>query len=106
MHPEKLTDVMASYKSLIEKLKPIEEIGKAQAPDEISADEAIRLSEKLLEALDDFDDDLSKELAIKLAGYPFRITQRDRLKEAIAFIEDFMYDDAAEIIREIVPAIE
>ena len=58
------------------------------------------------QALDDFDDELSLELAKKLLGYPFRITQRDKLNEAIALIEDFMYDEAADIIRDIEPTIE
>ncbi len=97
---------LSSYAALIEKLKPLEELGEVNAAGEISADEARETADKLLEALDDFNDDLSKELAKKLSGYPFRMTQRDRLKEAAAFIEDFLYDEAAEIIREIYPSIE
>ena len=34
------------------------------------------------------------------------MTQADRLKEAIGLIEDFVYEEAADIIREIMPAIE
>ena len=94
------------YEELTEKLSPIGDMGQLKAADEISADEARQTADKLLAALDDFDDELSKELAVKLSGYPFRITQAGRLKEAIAFIDDFMYDEAAEIINEIVPAIE
>ena len=40
------------------------------------------------------------------SGYPFRMTQADKLREAVALIEDFMYEEAAEIIRQIAPAIE
>ena len=32
--------------------------------------------------MDDFDDDEAKKLVKKLSGYPFRMTQADRLKEA------------------------
>ena len=77
-----------------------------RAADEISADVAKDTADKLLVALDDFDDELSKELAKKLSGYPFRITQKEKLKEAIAYIEDFMYDEAIDVIREIYSAIE
>ena len=59
-----------------------------------------------MEALDDFDDDLSAELVAKLGGYPFRITQRQKLKKAADLISDFMYDEAAELIKEIIPSIE
>ena len=42
----------------------------------------------------------------KLSGYPFRITQKEKLKEAIGFVDDFLYDEAAEIIKEIYETIE
>lgn len=103
---QKTDPTMAAYAELIEKLSPIEDLGDVRAADEISADVAKETADKLLEALDDFDDGLSKQLIIKLSGYPFRTTQKDKLKEATAFVEDFMYDEAADIIREIVPAIE
>lgn len=94
------------YDELIERLSPINDVGDARAADEISADEALKVAEKLLEALDDFDDDEAKKLAVRLSGYPFRMTQADRLKEAIGFIDDFMYDEASEIISQIIPEIE
>ena len=103
---ELTTPIMADYAALIEKLRPIGEMGDVRAADEISADEAKEIAEKLLEALDDFDDNTAKRLAKKLSGYPFRMTQADRLKEAIGLIEDFVYEEAADIIREIIPAIE
>lgn len=95
-----------SYRSLIDRLKPIEELGEVRAVDEISGEVAKQTADKLLEALDDFDDDLSKELAGKLSGYPFRLTQKEMLKKASAYIDDFMYDEAAEIVKEIYAAIE
>ena len=97
---------VSDYDALVEKLSPFAAMEEVHAADEISAEVAKETVDKLLEALDDFDDELSKELAVKLSGYPFRITQRDRLKEAIALIEDFSYDEAAEIIKEITPTIE
>ncbi len=94
------------YDELIQKLAPIGAMGDVRAADEISAEAARETVDKLLEALDDFDDEEAKKLAEVLSGYPFRLTQAEKLKEAAAFIEDFMYEEAAEIIRQIAPAIE
>lgn len=103
---EQTTPVMLKYAKLIELLSPIADMGDVKATDEISAEVAKDTAFKLLDALEDFDDELSKTLAQKLSGYPFRPTQADELKEAIAQIEDFMYDEAADLIREIYPTIE
>ncbi len=104
---EKETDhVLSSYAGLIEKLKPLGDMEYVRAAGELSAKEAKETADRLLEALDDFDDELSKELAVKLAGYPFRMTQKEKLKQAEGYIDDFLYDDAAAIIKEIYPTIE
>ena len=97
---------LKEYDELIQKLAPIGAMGDVRAADEISAEVARETVDKLLEALDDFDDEEAKKLAEVLSGYPFRLTQAEKLKEAAAFIEDFMYEEAAEIIRQIAPAIE
>lgn len=99
-------NILSQYRHLIEMLKPVEALGDVRAADEISAEEARDTAGKLLEALDDFDDNLSKKLAGKLANYPFRITQRDMLGKAREYIDDFLYDEASEIIREIYKTIE
>ncbi len=102
-----LTDtILSDYAALVEKLSFVGEMENTAAADEISADEAQETVNKILEALDDFDDELAKKLAVKLQGYPFRMTQAGRLKEAIANIDDFMYDEAADIIRDIAATIE
>ncbi|MCR5799854.1 MAG: Hpt domain-containing protein [Lachnospiraceae bacterium] len=95
-----------AYDDLIQKLAPVSDMGDVRAADEISGEEARQTADKLLAALDDFDDEEAKRLAKILSGYPFRMTQADKLKEAVSFIEDFMYDEAADIIRQIVPTIE
>ena len=59
-----------------------------------------------MEALDEFDDELSSQLVSKLAGYPFRMTQRQKLDEAADNIGNFLYDEALELIKEIYTAIE
>ena len=97
---------MSSYKELTEALKPIESFGDVRAADEISADVARTTADELLNALDDFDDELSKKLVNKLKGYPFRITQKELLKQAEAYVDDFMYDEAADLIKQIYPSIE
>ncbi len=103
---EGIGPAMEEYGRLIEALKPLGEEAVYKAEGEISGAEAKEAASKLLEALDDFDDDLSMELAEKLTGYPFRMTQKGKLKEAVGLIGEFMYDEAAELIKEIIPAIE
>lgn len=102
----KTAPALQAYAELVANLQPLGEMEQIRAADEIDADEARKVADALLAALDDFDDELSAKLVAKLAGYPFRITQRSRLREAADFIGDFMYDEAAEIIREITAAIE
>ena len=103
---EKTESALALYGEVIDIIKPIGEAETVAVPGEISADEAKKTAAELLAALDDFDDELSLELANTLKGYPFRITQKEKLREACEFIENFMYDQAAEIINEIIPSIE
>ena len=97
---------LTEYGRLIDGLKPIGEMEQVRAADEISGEVARETADRLLETLDDFYDERSAELIHRLSGYPFRITQREKLKEAIRMVEDFQYEEAAGIIREIYAAIE
>ncbi len=94
------------YDAVVECLEPLGKMEQVKASDEISGEEAQKVAEELLEALDDFDDEKSAKLAGRLSGYPFRITQKTKLKEAIGHIGNFMYDEAADLIREIMQTIE
>ena len=94
------------YGKVLEVLRPLEEMDSFKASGEIGAKEALETADALLEALDDFDDDLAASLVKKLAGYPFRITQREKLKRAAENISQFMYDEAVALIREIYPTID
>ncbi len=101
-----IDEAMEAYERLLEVIKPWGEKEIYLATGELTADEAMDTAEKLLIALDDFDDDLASELAAKLSGYPFRITQRGKLQEAADLIDDFLYEEAADLIKEIKGAIE
>lgn len=91
--------ILKRYTEVAEQLKPFaEEPAEAAAP-AISLAEAGEIAEKLLEALDDFDDELSAELVKKLSGYPFEGGDKEKLAQAKKYISDFMYDEAAELIR-------
>ena len=94
----KTAPALSEYAGLVGKLEPVAGHTEIHPLDEIS--------DELLAALDDYDDELSKELASKLSSYPFRITQSNKLTEASGYIDDFMYDEAADLIREIYPHIE
>ncbi len=101
-----LSKTMEEYERILKVLEPLGEMDTFRASDEIGAQEAKETADALLEALDDFDDDLAGELVKKMSGYPFRITQREKLKSAAENISQFMYEEAAELIREIYPCIE
>ena len=88
--------VLDIYETLIRHLAPLE----------ISAEEAHKTVGELLYALDEFDDELSSKLALKLSGYPFGDKEREKLDRVIGYISDFMYDEAAEIIKHIAAAIK
>ena len=90
---EKTPNALALYDSVIDAIRPFGEMDSVKVAGEISAEEARDVANRLLEALDDFDDDLSAELANKLSGYPFRMTQKQKLREATDYISDFMYPD-------------
>ena len=103
---EKHPIVIEEWGKFISKLKPIGEMKLTKPEDEITSSEAKDITRELLIALDDFDDELSSELIHKLSGYPFRLTQRELLDKAIEYVEDFLYDDAATIIKDIEKTIE
>ncbi|MCR4780254.1 MAG: hypothetical protein K5876_04065 [Ruminiclostridium sp.] len=83
-------------------------IGGGAKPDApaISAAEAAETAESLLAALDDFDDELSARLAERLTGYPFPEERRELLDSAARYIAEFMYDEAAAAVRELIPYIQ
>ena len=97
---------LTNYKKVLELLEPLNVEETLKAPGEISGDEARAVADNLLEALDNFDDEAAAEYAKILSGYPFRITQKVRLEQAAECINEFMYDEAAEIIKDIYPTIE
>ena len=97
--------VLNSYDILIKQLAPIGKAGDSASSESLNADEARKAANELLDALDEYDDELSAKLASKLSGYPFDETHSDMLKKASGFIGDFLYDEAADIIRQIIPAI-
>ena len=97
--------ILDYYDILIENLKRYCDYSDDPDAEIITADEARAIKDELLEALDEYDDELSARLVAKLFGYPFDDKYRTKLRNAKALIDDFMYDEAADIIREIAAAI-
>ena len=93
--------VLNEWSKLVRSLSKIEDYSEDNIAEKISSDEAKKTAHDLMEALDDFDDVSSKKLAAKLSGYSFTEDQKKRLDEASDYIDDFLYDDALEIIREL-----
>ncbi len=103
---DQFPDVLTLYHKTIDLLQPIGSLEKIQIAGELSAEEAGETAAALLDALEDFDDDLAAELARKLTGYPFRLKQKELLAKARTYINDFMYEEAEDLVREIIPSIE
>ena len=101
-----IKETLEEYEKLLEVLRPLGEMERLKAEGELNGEEAKETADKLLIALNDFSDGLASELISKLAGYPFRISQMNKLKKAAGLINDFLYDDAAKLIKEIIPSIE
>ena len=97
--------VLEAYDLLVNRLKPFIRAGEASTVDKIDAETAGKVCEELLGALDEYDDELSASLAAKLTGYDFGAGERDMLDKAIDLIGNFMYDEAAEIIKTISDSI-
>lgn len=98
--------VMSAYDELAAFLEPVKAMTEVHPSAELTEDEARETMGQLLEALDEFEDEVSKKLALKLLGYPFRITQREKLRQAISYIEDYLYDEAADCVRDLESWIE
>ncbi len=99
-------NAMKLYDEVIAELSPIKEWNQIIPTGEIDGEEAKKTVASLLEALDEFDDDASLELVRKLLGYPFRMTQRKLVEDAQRLIEDFSYEEATELIKNVLPEIE
>ncbi len=102
----KTPDFFDEYEKVLDIIKPYGEMEEVHPKGELSASEASKVANELLESLDDFDDEAAAEWANKLAGFPFRIRQKGMLKEAINHIYDYDYDEATEIIKELLPEIK
>ncbi len=103
---ENTSAALCRYDEAVEAISPVGEMEEIRISGELSADEAKETAEKLLEALEEFDDDLSAELVVRLKGYPFRPTQKGKVDEAGEYIHAFLYDEALSLIKEVIPAIE
>lgn len=100
------TDVLARYDDLIGFLKPVAGEEKAGQLINLSREEALETTEKLIAALDEFDDSMSIELIGKLKGYPLNPDMEKKLENASLYIHDFLYDEAREIVTEISVSIK
>ncbi|MCR5405407.1 MAG: hypothetical protein K6E88_01355 [Lachnospiraceae bacterium] len=98
--------VLDIYDTLIRQLAPLDEDDETAAATLISAEEAHKTVDELLYALDEFDDELSSKLVLKLSGYPFGDKEREKVDKVIGYISEFMYDEAADIIKQIAAAIK
>lgn len=90
------------YKELVEFIKPYtsDEVDKG-----LSKDAAIKLANELKEALDDYDYDESLILHKKLSSYHFRPSDRVVYNDIRDEIEEFKYEEAIELVDELIKCL-
>ncbi len=109
-------DALSDYESIVKDLESVGTTEKPGADDSPSAGEASEgdvcspakareIADGLLAALEDYDDEAGALLAEKLAGYPFAPPQQELLRKASGYIREYLYDEAAELIRQIAETI-
>ena len=98
-------DFLMAYRSFQELLEPYGKMERVRLEGEIDEEEAKEIAQKLLTAIENCEDDEALDLVRRLDGYPFRITQKNLLKQAQRALEDFEYDEAAELVKQVAAAI-
>ncbi|MCR5012380.1 MAG: Hpt domain-containing protein [Lachnospiraceae bacterium] len=99
-------ELLSEYRKVLDIIKPYGEMQEVHPASEISADEAAKAGEALIEALEDYDDEAALEQLHTLMHYPFRFTLINVLKNAEADIKDFEYTEALLKVRRVVSQIE
>lgn len=102
----KTPDLLVKLNDVVEIIRPYGEMEEVHPLGALSGDEARAVGEELLAALDEYDDERSVDLIDKLIGYPFRARQRSMLKDAIDLVADYSYEEASEIVSEVLKEVE
>ena len=104
---ESLKDVLLDeLGSVVECIRPYGEMEEVHPSSEISAEEAERIGNELIEAIEGFEDDKAINLIDELMRYPFRFTLINVLKKAREDVRDFEYNEALLKIRRVISQIE
>ena len=104
---ESLKDVLLDeLGSVVECIRPYGEMEEVHPSSEISAEEAERIGNELIEAIEGFEDDKAINLIDELMRYPFRFTLINVLKNAREDIREFEYNEALLKIRRVISQIE
>ena len=104
---ESLKEVLIDeLNSVVECIRPYGEMEEVHPSSEISAEEAERIGNELIDAVEGFEDDKALELIDELMRYPFRFTLINVLKNAREDIREFEYNEALLKIRRVISQIE
>ncbi len=99
-------DLLKAFDETIGVLKPYGEMEEVHPKSEISAAEAEKISDALLSAVEDYNDEEAIKLIDELMRYPFRFTLINVLKNAREDIREYEYEEALLKIRRVVSQIE
>lgn len=102
---KRLPELMDAYMVLMETIKPYGEMEPIHIPGEMNEEETCEIGERLLQALDDYDADLSGKLLEQFKKYPFRVTLKKKLNKVEDNIKNYMFEEAYGVVRTIIDSI-
>lgn len=100
------TGLLDELKKVVDSIRPYGMMEEVHPSSEITAAEAEETGARLIEAVEDFDDEAAMQLIDRLMRYPFRFTLINVLKNAKEDISEYEYTDALLKIRRVVSQIE
>ena len=99
------TDLVSEYDRVADYIEHYAKMDRVIIPGELTTEQAKKLCEELLEALEDYADERSISLVDKLQDYPFRISQKQKMSEVRDHIDNFEYDEAVDVVRDVLRAL-
>lgn len=98
--------LFSEYERVIGVIEPFCHMDYSPQVEKIGAKEALSVTSFLMTALEEFDDDRAMTLLKQLEGYSFDFPEHSLLIRAMEYVENFDYDSAEDLIKELIKAIK
>jgi HPt (histidine-containing phosphotransfer) domain-containing protein len=98
-------ELIAEYDRVVGYIEHYGKMDRVIIPGELTTEQAQKICEELVEALEDYADEKSISLVERLQDYPFRISQKQKISEVRDHIDNFEYDEAVDIVKDVLRAL-